>query len=253
MTIAQNQIPCDPDLADALNLLKKEILLGFNAHHVGTVQSFDSVRQVATATVNYKKTYFQLNAVSGLYNPVLVDYPLAVDCPAISLGGGAGAITFPVAQGDECLMLFNDRDLNTWFAGNPGAAVATGRLHAFSDAILLVGVRSLANVLKNYDTVRAVLRGGSAVIGANTSTNKILLSNATPTGSAGSYSYSTTLGTILQELINEIKNLVSATALITVTPGSLAGPSSPPLNAAAITAITATLTATATKLTGLLE
>ena len=102
-----NMVPSEPSLKDLLDLLKKDILLSLNAHHIGTIQSFNSAKQTATATINYPKTYYQLNSLSGLYNPVLVNYPLLVDCPLICLGGGTAALTFPIQSGDECLVLFN--------------------------------------------------------------------------------------------------------------------------------------------------
>ena len=188
--------PSDPKLKDLLDIWKKEILLNFNCHHIGTVQSFDTENQTATATINYKKTYFQLDRASGLYKSILVDYPILVDCPVICLGGGKGALMFPIAQGDECLISFNDRDIDTWFQGATGAAVATGRLHSFSDGIITVGVRSLANVLTDYDPARVVLRNKDAKIALGETLIKI--ANDTQD-----------IKTILNDLISKIEGLTS--------------------------------------------
>jgi hypothetical protein len=235
-----NAVPSDPSLKDLLDLLKKDVMLSLNSHHIGTVESFNVTKQTVTATINYPKTYYQLNAETGLYNPVLVDYPLLVDCPVICLGGGTTALTFPIQQGDECLVLFNDRALDNWFSGGAGAAVSSPRLHSFSDGIILVGLRSLGNVLKNYDTVRAVLRNGTTLVGVGPSLVKIA-------------NNSTTLNTLLQSLISNIQSLVSATSAITVTCAAPGNPSSPPINAAAITAVASQLTSTANQIAGLLE
>jgi hypothetical protein len=236
-----NAVPSEPSLKDLLDLLKKDIMLSLNSHHVGTIESFNPVKQTATATVNYPKTYFQLNSSTGLYNPVLVDYPLLVDCPVICLGGGKTALTFPIQQGDECLVLFNDRAIDSWFSGGAGAALSSPRLHSFSDGIILVGLRSLGNVLQSYDTVRAVLMNGTTLVGVGPTLIKIA-------------NNSTTLNTLLQNLVTNIKNLVSATAAITVT-GVMSGGgvSGPPANIAAINAITTQLTTTANQIAGLLE
>ena len=234
------QAPTDPSLKDLLDLYRKNILLALSCHHIGTVQSFDATKQTATATINYKKTYFQLDAVTGLYSPVLVDYPIMVDCPVICLGGANGSLTFPITAGDECLILFNDRDMDTWFAGGSNAAVATPRLHSFSDAIILVGLRSLAHVLTNYDTSRVVLQNGTTLVGIGASLIKIANNQYTLNG-------------LLQELITDVQNLVTQTAAITVICAAPASPSSIPVNVAAITAISTQLTATANKIAGLLE
>jgi hypothetical protein len=234
----------DPNLADLLDLLKKDILLNFSSHHIGMIQSFNAVTQTATATINYKKTRFKFQTATGLFAPTLVDYPVLIDCPVISLGGGSSALTFPIVQGDECLIFFNDRDIDNWFQGAGGGACATLRLHSFSDAIILVGVRSLAHVLPAYDTVRAVLRngaGGLTMVGVGPTLIKI--ANAT-----------TTLNTLLQSLITDIQNLVTQVAAITVTGVTTGGGvSGVPFNAAAITAIAAQLTTTSGQIAGLLE
>ena len=236
-----NAVPSDPSLKDLLDLLKKDIMLSLNAHHIGTIESFNSAKQTATATLNYPKTYYQLNAESGLYDPVLVDYPLLVDCPVICFGGGTTALTFPIQQGDECLILFNDRAIDNWFSGGAGAALSSSRLHSFSDGLILVGVRSLGNVLQNYDATRAVLRNGTTLVGVGPSLIRIA-------------NNSTTLKTLLQNLITNIQNLVSATAAITVTGvTSGSGASGPPANVAAINAVATQLTTTTNQIAGLLE
>jgi len=217
-TVSQNLVPSNPSLQDLLDLVKKDIMISLNCHHVGTIQSFDATKQTATATINYKKTYFE-RLPSGLYHAVLVDYPVLIDCPVVVLGGGPVALTFPIAQGDECLVMFNDRDIDNWFQSGQVGPVATSRLHSFSDAILLVGVRSAGKAIAAYDTTRGVLRNGETVVGVGESLVKI--ANAT-----------TTLNTLLQDLLTEIQ-------AITVTCAAPASPSGPPLNAAAIAAIAA--------------
>lgn len=187
------QFPAEPQLKDVLNQLKKNIFLSMNCHHIGTIQSFDTSKQTATATINYKKTRITLGQ-NGTYNETLLDYPILIDCPVVVLGGAGASLTFPIAAGDECLCLFNDRDMDNWFAGATGSAVATTRQHHFADAILLVGIRSMANVIADYDDTRAVLRNGDALIGVGETLIKI--ANATQD-----------LKNILQDLVSAIENL----------------------------------------------
>lgn len=239
--IQQNLIPNEPQLSDLLGLLKKDIMLSLAAHHIGTVQSFDASNQTATATINYKKTYFQLDPVSGDYVPVLVDYPILIDCPVICLGGGLGALTFPIKAGDECVVLFNDRDLDTWFQGGSGGAVATPRLHSFSDAMILVGVRSLAKVLTDYDEERSSLKYGTTRVAVGETL--VLIENE-----------QFQLGTLIQELLSELQDLTNQLSVLTVTGVTSGGsPSGPPANAAQITLIGTQIGQTATKIGELLE
>lgn len=176
--LSQNQVPQNPELKDLLDLFQKKIMLGLNCHHIGTVQSFNAALQTATVSINYKKTFFQPDAL-GVYRPVAADYPALIDCPVICPGGGDGALTFPVSPGDECLVLFNDRDFDTWFQGNTGAPPATLRLHAFTDALVLIGVRSAPNVIPAYSTDRAELRTKTGLVKVSVGATDVKISTPT--------------------------------------------------------------------------
>lgn len=211
----QNFVPNEPELKDVLDLLKKDILLKTNCHALVTVQSFDSNKQTATATVNYKRTYFQPDPTTGIYGPVLVDYPVMADCPVFFLGGGNGVTTYPVGKGDEALALFNDRDMDNWFAGSSSSAVATPRLHSFSDAILLVGVRSLANVITGFNASSAEFRtkSGSARVIVNDDYVRLILPESNMTLEIDSEGHLKVLNANGEDLITSLYNiLTTATA-----------------------------------------
>lgn len=159
-TISQNLVPTEPSLRDLLDLFKKDILLSLNCHHIGTIKVFNPLNQTAIVSINYNKTYFEFDQITNTYLPKGENYPLLADCPVICLGGGLSSLTFPILPGDECLVLFNDRDLDNWFIGGTGAPNATARLHSFSDGIIIVGIRSLPHVLSNYDPLNVVLKNG---------------------------------------------------------------------------------------------
>lgn len=241
------QAPAEPSLKDVLDQMRKNIFLSFNCHHIGTVKSFNAAKQTATVTINYKKTYYELNAATRVYEAKLQDYPIMTDCPVVALGGGTAALTMPIQAGDECLVLFNDRDIDNWFQGGAGAQVATPRLHSFADAVVLVGVRSLGKVITGYDAARAVLRNGQAKVAVGASL--IEVSNADQN-----------LKELLLQLIDNVKDLVSATAALTVLPGTfniggtpVTGTSGTPVNAATISAVATDLDQTADDIAELLE
>lgn len=243
-SIPLNSVPNDPTLSDLLNLVKKEILLDLNCHHVGTIQSFSAANQTVQATVNYTKTFFQLNTATGLYQAVQVNYPVVINAPLVVVGGGTAHMTFPITQGDECLLLFNDRDMDNWFAaGTTTQPVASSRLHSFSDCFALVGVKSTPNVLTAYDTVRALITNGTVMVGINPSNNKATIKNG-----------STTLNTVLQNILTQLQTLCTQCAAITCS-GVTTGPgtSGPPTNASSISAVGTQLGTLATTLGGLLE
>ncbi len=156
--MTQNLINTDLTLKDLLDLLRRDIMLSLNCHALATVKSFDEDAQTIEAQINYKKSFVQKNQ-DGTTGTILVDYPILIDVPVISLQGGKGALTFPITKGDSCLIFFNDRDIDNWiFSGQSGQPPATNRLHSFADGIALVGLRDFNNPITNYSADRTELR-----------------------------------------------------------------------------------------------
>lgn len=229
-------------IADLLMFFKKELFLSLNCHHIGTIQEFDPTDQTCRATINYKKTLYKDNG-SGIREVYYEDYPVLVDAPAIILSGGGANLTFPIAPGDECLCIFNDRDIDNWFASGQTMENETGRMHSFTDGIVLVGLRSLAKKIGSYDTNHAQLSWGNAKLGITA--EKVLVSNTT-----------NTLNDLLQELITQVKTLSEQCSQIKVTAVSGGPPESmsgPPSNASDIAAVGTELSSIAGKLSALLE
>ncbi len=229
--LTQNRVIAKPQMKDLLDIWSRQVMLQMNCHAIATIQSFDPEEQTVTATIDYCKTMFRIDQL-GNPHPQNIEYPPLIDVPIIILGGGGASLRFPISVGDECMILFNDRDMDNWIAGAKSGPVASQRLHSFSDGIALIGFNSGSAA---WDTTRAALQFGSTRVAV--SENKILIENAT-----------TTLNTLLAQLIGNIQSLVTQTAAIQVA--ALNGPVS---NAAAITAIAAQLTSTATAIGALLE
>lgn len=200
--LQQNAVPViDPSLNDAMSLMQKKINLDLTCHHIGTIQSFDPDTQTASVTINYTKTYFNYDPVTNSNVPFQVQYPMILDCPVICLGGGPASLTFPIASGDQCLLLFNDRDIDNWFQGNPPMPVATPRLHSFSDAIALVGLRPITQSIPGYDTSNTVLQFGTTKVSVGESL--VTIANNM-----------TTLNTLLQDLISTISSLTTTNCVV---------------------------------------
>lgn len=210
-SIPLNRIPMDPSLKDLLDIHKKDIFLSLNCHHLATIQSVNFDDKTVTATINYQKTYFERDQVSGENVPKLVDYPNLTDIPFIILGGGNSGVSFPIKKGDECVILFNDRDIDNWFAGATTGPVASSRLHSLADGLALVGF----NFNMTIDEDRATLFNGETGVGV--SEDKVKIYNAT-----------TTLNTLLQQILTQLETLANSVAV----PGN-------PINPAVATALTA--------------
>ena len=153
MSKALQYVP-QPTLASLLELQKKGTMRQINCHQVGEIVSFDPGTQ--TAEVQVKMSFLQ--------NGEIKEYPLLLDCPCIILAGGQGALTMPISAGDSCLVLFNDRDMDNWYSGGQTMPPRTDRLHDFSDAIALVGLRNKQNQISGYFAQGTELKHGNSSI-----------------------------------------------------------------------------------------
>jgi len=99
------------------------------------------------------------------------------------LSGGTGHLTFPIASGDPCLVLFNDRDLDLWWSTGNTAIPNSDRAHDLSDGLILVGFRNQTNPISPFNTTDAELayKGGKlkvndklAMIGASSDLKTVM-------------------------------------------------------------------------------
>lgn len=141
-----------PTLADIFEAHRNEIFSNLNCHAVGRIEDFNSDDQTATISVEYNRRVENIKSTQER-----IDYPNLVGVPLIIVGGGNGSLRFPVSVGDNCLLFFNDRDLDNWVTSGNKCPLASDRKHSFSDAIALVGLRSMADSFDDYLTDRTEL------------------------------------------------------------------------------------------------
>lgn len=241
--LEKNRKNDDHSLTDLLDMFKRDIFLNLNCHAIAKINTFDPVKQTVTASISYKKTYFTSNpAVKGTYIPTNVDYPLLLDVPIIVLGGGGSTLTFPIQPGTQCLVLFNDRDIDNWFASG-GQVLPNNslRLHSLSDGIALIGLNPIP--LENYDMTRAILK---YKLGAEVGVGPVQVRIANQL---------TTLNTVIQQLVTALTSTFNAIQTATTTPIALGSPQptfDPPA-LALIAAGIAQVSAASTQIGALLE
>lgn len=214
VTPVLNRKQTDFELKDAFNFLKKDIMLNLSCHHIGIVKDINFEKQTLSAQIAYKKTFLQKQP-DDTYKNVLVDYPPLIDVPFIVYRGGTACITMPIAIGDECLLMFNDRNIDNWFSSGQVTEVATNRFHSFSDAIAIVGVQSVARSISDYDPEALALVNDAGYV--RIKNNKIGIGNAT------------------SDLKTALDNLITAIVGLTTTNAVVGAPSA--LSPASITAI----------------
>ncbi len=165
-----NRVIVTPDLTSYIQGRKNDIKTEINCISNGTIVDFDAIEtQTVTVQINYVRVIVAGKGENAPNTDQTEDktlsYPLLLRCPIVILSGGNSSLTFPIDVGDECLILFNDRDIDTWW--NTGAVANppnSSRLHDLSDAIILVGVRSIPNKIANYNLLGPQLTNGGAFI-----------------------------------------------------------------------------------------
>lgn len=144
----QQKTVIDPSLSDVLALQKIDIFGSLNCVKLGQITSFDGTKRTATIQILFKRQLPDGTAVS---------YPLLLDCPVFTLQGGGGFLQMPVAAGDQCIILFSDRNIDNWYQTGTQSVPPSTRMHDMSDAIALVGVDPLSSSLPVYPTDKVVL------------------------------------------------------------------------------------------------
>lgn len=195
----QNKTIMDPGLTDTLLALKLDIFRNMNCVKIGSIQSFDVAKKTAKIQILFKRV---------LPNGSVASYPVLVDCPVFTLQGGGGAIQMPITAGDNCLVLFSDRNIDAWFKNGSESAPLNSRAHDISDGIALVGVNALGSSLQNYQTSKLrIFFGGTEIDLAG---EILTLKNST-----------TSLLVLLNGLITVIEG-IQAVGPLALTPASIA-------------------------------
>ena len=148
-----------PDIAEFLNRRMRDISARINCILVGTVQSFNATNQTVTVSVNFQKIIKSVLPLNGIGQSAdqVISYPLLVNVPIIFFQGGGSYLTFPIAAGDTCVVLFCDRDMDTWFNTAQIAPPNSDRVHDINDAVAIVGIRDLQHSLAGYNTTQPSL------------------------------------------------------------------------------------------------
>lgn len=87
-----------------------------------------------------------------------VNMPLLVDVPVHFPSGGGFSLTFPIAEGDEALIVFADRCIDSWWQSGGIQQPMELRMHDLSDGFAFVGVFSQPRVLGGISTGTTQLR-----------------------------------------------------------------------------------------------
>lgn len=136
----------------------------------GIVQSFDpdAVTAVVQPAIRSVETDNDGNRITK-------NYPLLVDVPVVFPRGGGCTLTFPVKEGDECLVIFADRCIDFWWQSGGVQEPVDDRQHDLSDAFCIVGPQSQAQKISDISTSAVELRSddGGTKLSLNPSSGAI--------------------------------------------------------------------------------
>lgn len=123
----------------------------------GRIVAFDAARQVASV-----QPMIEQQLMDGSRQPL----PMLPDVPVQFPRGGGFVLTFPVKPGDECLLVFNERCIDGWWHSGASSEPLDYRQHDLSDAVAVMGISSLPQVVPAFATDAVELRrlDGSAYV-----------------------------------------------------------------------------------------
>lgn len=109
-----------------------------------------------------------------------VNLPVLVDVPIVFPSAGGFSLTFPIVAGDEVLVIFSSRCIDTWWQSGGVGKQAEARMHDLSDGFAIAGIKSQSTKIDNISNNSVQLRNndGDAFIEID-SDGKIKLVSAT--------------------------------------------------------------------------
>lgn len=129
------------DFNGVLELSQDAIMSRLNCHNIGRILEFDKETQTCT---------IELMQIKQFGERLLPPAPL-VEVPLIILGTNSAYITMPDPTDTICLLLFMDRNIDSFLQTGEQYVPETGRMHDFTDCIALATFKTLVNPIQNYD------------------------------------------------------------------------------------------------------
>lgn len=136
----------------------------------GVIDSFDANSQTCVVQPAIK---IPVRANDGTVTTAAL--PPLVDCPVQFPSGGNCTLTFPVAPGDECLLVFASRSVDAWWQSGGVQEQPALRMHDLSDGFALLGFRSRPRALAGVSGSSTQLRSddGATYIDLNPTLQKV--------------------------------------------------------------------------------
>lgn len=126
----------------------------------GIIVSFDAATQLAEVQPAIKRLFNTGDSNEEILVPA--DLPILIKVPCIFPQGGGFSLTFPIAPGDECLLIIAERSIDNWHEFGGTQEPQAWRMHSLSDATAIVGINSKPKKIQNFDPNNVQLRDADA-------------------------------------------------------------------------------------------
>lgn len=91
-------------------------------------------------------------------NLELVSLPVLINVPIVFPSAGGFTITFPIAVGDEVLVVFSSRCIDAWWQNGDVQPPMEARMHDLSDGFAIPGPKSVPNALTGISSTGVQIR-----------------------------------------------------------------------------------------------
>lgn len=150
-----NQLGSTPNMGQIIKTSGLNIASELNCMRIGIVQEFypdDLTVQVQIAGKKQVGLNPDGTQIVREYAPI---YAKVCYCNPF--------ITYPIKQGDECILLFADREIESWFINGDINPETHPRMHDLTDAVALFGIRSIPNMIQILNDCLHLFFGNSSI------------------------------------------------------------------------------------------
>ena len=173
-----NSFSPEPNWIQTLDGVTKKTGYELNCMCIGIVNEFFPDDLTADIVIANKKTLGLNEDGTQIVEPYPLIRAKVVYCNPF--------ITFPINPGDECVLLFADREIESWFLNGDVNPEGYPRMHSKTDAVAIFGIRSLPNMISVLTNCLHLFYGSSDIqikdsqIDINSALN--IVGNTTQTG-----------------------------------------------------------------------
>lgn len=181
------------DIKDIVNLTSESVQSIINCCKIGRIIDFNSSNWSVTVEILQVMTVNNNSFIPTILSEV----------PLLFYGVGGASITMPNVIGQNCLLLFCDRNIDNFLLTGQRYKPDNARKHSFADAVALLTVNSFVDTPPMYD---------ESALTVNNKDNFIKIYNDSIELYAEKiklYNSTTTLLTLINSLIDTIKGITT--------------------------------------------